>query len=185
MFVPAIRATAAKEIVLTLNQRIIHIGQGTMNWLENVSKWIFNYDIQVGKSGWTWKKNSKLLISNKTFFAPGLDSGVSSHYIIYVTRRKHTMAKVARKTVEVGKVLKMANSFLAAEHTNADEREAICAMIEGILFETGNYRGYRYLDNDAALADPLGAGSRRFYFPSGEIVDDHDAELRNVNKIRV
>ena len=88
VFVPAIRATAAKEIVLILNQRIIHIGQGTMNWLENVSKWIFNYDIQVGKSGWTWKKNSKLLISNKTFFAPGLDSGVSSHYIIYVSVKK-------------------------------------------------------------------------------------------------
>lgn len=95
------------------------------------------------------------------------------------------MAKVARKTVEVGKMLRIANSFLAAENTTADEREGVCALMEAILFETGNYRGYRYLDNDAALADPLGAGSRRFYFPSGKIVDDHDAELRNVNKIRV
>ena len=91
------------------------------------------------------------------------------------------MAKVARKTIEVGKMLRMANSFLAAENTTADEREGVCALMEAILFETGNYRGYRYLDTDQIE----GNGSRRFYFPSGKIVDDHDAELRNVNKIRV
>ena len=93
--------------------------------------------------------------------------------------------KTARKTIEVGKVLKMANSFLAAEHTTADEREALCAMIEGILFESGNYRGYRYLNNEAALADPLGAGSRRYYFVSGTIDADYEAEDRNINQIRV
>jgi hypothetical protein len=91
------------------------------------------------------------------------------------------MAKVARKTVEVGKILRMANSFLAAENTTADEREGVCALMEAILFETGNYRGYRYLDTDQIE----GNGSRRFYFPSGKIVDDHDADLRNINKIRV
>ena len=91
------------------------------------------------------------------------------------------MAKVARKTVEVGKMLRMANSFLAAENTTADEREGVCALMEAILFETGNYRGYRYLDTDQIE----GNGSRRFYFPSGKIVDDHDADLRDINKIRV
>lgn len=91
------------------------------------------------------------------------------------------MAKVARKTVEVGKILRMANSFLAAENTTADEREGVCALMEAILFETGNYRGYRYLDTDQIE----GNGSRRFYFPSGKIVDDHDADLRDINKIRV
>ena len=91
------------------------------------------------------------------------------------------MAKPARKTVEVGKMLRMANSFLAAENTTADEREGVCALMEAILFETGNYRGYRYLDTDQIE----GNGSRRFYFPSGKIVDDHDADLRDINKIRV
>ena len=91
------------------------------------------------------------------------------------------MANPSRKTVEVGKMLRMANSFLAAENTTADEREGVCALMEAILFETGNYRGYRYLDTDQIE----GNGSRRFYFPSGKIVDDHDAELRNVNRIRV
>lgn len=91
------------------------------------------------------------------------------------------MAKVARKTVEVGKVLRMVNSFLAAENTTADERESVAALMEAILFETGNYEGYRYLDT----SEIEGNGSRRFYFPSNTIVEDHDAELRNVNKIRV
>jgi hypothetical protein len=37
---------------------------------------------------------------------------------------------MGRKTIEVGKLLKMANNFLAAEATIADEREAICSFIE-------------------------------------------------------
>jgi hypothetical protein len=91
------------------------------------------------------------------------------------------MPKVARKTVEVGKLLKIANNFLAAENTNADEREAVCSMIETVLFETGNYRGYCYLD----MAEIEGNGSRRHYFVSGTIDADYEAENRNINKIRV
>lgn len=96
------------------------------------------------------------------------------------------MPKVSRKTIEVSTVLKMVNSFLSAENTTADEREGVAALMEGILFETGNYAGYRYLDNDKAMSETLGAGSRREYFASKKILDDYDAEvLRNVNKIRV
>ena len=89
---------------------------------------------------------------------------------------------MARKTVEVGKMLKMVNTFLAAFHTTADERESMCLMMEAILFETGNYEGFRYLD----ITDPAdGAGSRRFYFPSDTIAADYDAPLSNSNIIRV
>lgn len=96
------------------------------------------------------------------------------------------MPKVSRKTINVSTILKMANSFLAAENTTADEREGVAALMEGILFETGNYAGYRYLDNYKDMTDPLGAGSRREYFAGKKILDDYDAEvLRNVNKIRV
>lgn len=96
------------------------------------------------------------------------------------------MTTGARKTINVSTVLKMANSFLAAENTTADEREGVAAMLEGILFETGNYAGFRYLDNDKAIADPVGAGSRREYFASKKILGDYDAEvLRNVNRLRV
>jgi hypothetical protein len=95
------------------------------------------------------------------------------------------MPKVARKTIEVGKVLKMANSFLAAENTTGEEREAVASLLEAILFESGNYRGYRYLNNESAIADPLGAGSRRYYFVSGTIDADYEAENRDINVIRV
>ena len=94
---------------------------------------------------------------------------------------------MARKTVEVGKMLKMVNTFLAAKHTSADEREAMCLMMEAILFETGNYEGFRYLDvTDLTLTGLSdGAGSRRFYFPSDTIAADYDAPLSNSNIIRV
>jgi hypothetical protein len=89
---------------------------------------------------------------------------------------------MARKTIEVGKVLRMANTFLAAHHTTADERESMCLMMEAILFETDNYEGFRYLD----ITDPAdGAGSRRLYFPSNTIAADYNAPLSNSNIIRV
>jgi hypothetical protein len=96
------------------------------------------------------------------------------------------MTKPARKTVEVGKVLKIANNFLAAKHTNADEREAVAAVIEAVLFETGNYRGFAYLpkENYTHEAGFESDGTRRRYFVSGTIDADYEAEDRNINKIR-
>jgi hypothetical protein len=91
------------------------------------------------------------------------------------------MTKVSRKTIEVGKLLNMANHFLNAKNTNTDERIAIAQFLESILFETGNYEGYRY--NESLEVD--GMGSRRYYFPSEKIREDAEADLRNVNKIRV
>lgn len=88
---------------------------------------------------------------------------------------------MARKTIEVGKILKMANAFLAAKNTTADEREAVCALLEAVLFETGNYCGYRYLDTD----EIAGNGTRRYYYPSNAVREDFEVELRDVNQIRV
>ena len=36
---------------------------------------------------------------------------------------------MARKTIEVGKILNIANHFLAAKNTTADEREGVCATV--------------------------------------------------------
>lgn len=90
-----------------------------------------------------------------------------------------------RKTVEVGKVLKIANNFLAAKHTTDEERESVCAVIEAVLFETGNYRGYAYLPNENYPTETTGLGTRRRYFVSSTIDADYEAEDRNINKIRV
>jgi hypothetical protein len=88
------------------------------------------------------------------------------------------MAKIARKTTEVGTLLHRVNYFLANANTTADEREVLCTFIEGVLHDTGNYRGYRYLNTD----EIAGNGSRRYYFVSGKIQTDYTAAADLVQK---
>lgn len=79
--------------------------------------------------------------------------------------------KTARKTVEVGALLYRLNYFLASDKSTAEEREVMCTFVEGILHDTGNYEGYRYLDTD----EIEGNGTRRFYFVSKKIQAEYDA----------
>jgi hypothetical protein len=95
------------------------------------------------------------------------------------------MTKIARKTVEVGKVLKIANTFLAARRTNADEREAVAALLEAVLFETGNYRGFAYLPKENYPGEVDGLGTRRRYIVSSTVDADYEVENRDINVIRV
>ncbi len=92
---------------------------------------------------------------------------------------------MARKTIEVGKLLKMTNAFLAAKHTTAEERETMCHFLEAVLFETGNYMGFRYLEGTDYPEEFDGLGSRRYYYPSNAVREDFEAELRDINRIRV
>jgi len=91
---------------------------------------------------------------------------------------------MARKTIGVGKILKMANTFLAAKNTTADERESVCAVMEAILFETGNYMGYAYLPKEDYPNEVDGLGTRRRYFVSGTVDADYEAKDWNINKIQ-
>lgn len=79
-----------------------------------------------------------------------------------------------RKTVEVGKVLEMANAYLAAKNTTPAGREAVAALLEGVLFETKNYMGFRYLDADKFPGEVDGLGSRRYYYPSALLQEYND-----------
>jgi hypothetical protein len=88
------------------------------------------------------------------------------------------MPKPTRKTIEVGTLLHRINYFLALENSTADEREVMCTFIEGVLHDTGNYRGYRYLDT----AEIEGNGSRRYYFVSGKIDKDYEAAKALIEK---
>ena len=89
------------------------------------------------------------------------------------------MAKNKRKTVEVGTLLYRLNYFLAnAIRSTADEREVMCQFVEGVLFDTGNYEGFRYLDTD----EIEGNGSRRHYFVSSKINEDYEAAAALVAK---
>ena len=88
------------------------------------------------------------------------------------------MAKPARKTIAVGTLLHRLNYFLANDKGTADEREIMISFVEGILFDTGNYRGYRYLDT----AEIEGNGSRRYYFVSSKIQEEYDAAAALIAK---
>jgi hypothetical protein len=82
---------------------------------------------------------------------------------------------MARKTVEVGTLLYRLNYFLASDRSTAEEREVMCQFVEGILFDTGNYMGYRYLTNKHGELDFESDGTRRYYFVGPRIQEDYDA----------
>jgi hypothetical protein len=86
---------------------------------------------------------------------------------------------MGRKTIEVGKVLRMANAFLANKNTGAAERESIAWFLESVLCETNNYMGFRYLDPHDYPNEVEGLGSRRYYYPSNAVRDDFEAEHKN------
>lgn len=88
------------------------------------------------------------------------------------------MAKAQRKTVEVGTLLHRLNYFLASDRSTPEEREVMCTFVEGVLHDTGNYEGYRYLDTD----EIAGNGTRRFYFVSSKIQEDYDAAAELIEK---
>ena len=54
-----------------------------------------------------------------------------------------------RKTIEVQKVLEYVNNQLARTDKFADEKfkAGMCTMIERMLYDTGNYKGYMNLPN--------------------------------------
>jgi hypothetical protein len=82
---------------------------------------------------------------------------------------------MARKTVEVGTLLYRLNYFLASDKSTAEEREVMCTFVEGILHDTGNYMGYRYLLNKHNELDFESDGTRRYYFVGPRILDDYEA----------
>lgn len=86
--------------------------------------------------------------------------------------------KNARKTIEVGTLLYRLNYFLASDKSTADEREVMCTFVEGILHDTGNYMGYRYLDTD----EIEGNGTRRYYFVGPKILEDYEAAAALIQK---
>jgi|TARA_B110000977_G_C10894173_1_gene422623 hypothetical protein len=88
----------------------------------------------------------------------------------------------ARKTVNVGAVLYNLNYFLKKSKCSPDEREVMCIFVEGILFDTGNYEGFRYLDGREYEGEAEGLGTRRFYFVSSKIVEDYNAAEAMVAK---
>jgi hypothetical protein len=67
------------------------------------------------------------------------------------------MTKI-RKSVRVSEIVERLNSnLLNSDFNDLDQtegkafRQGICAAIEQILFSTGNYKGYRFIDKKDAI----------------------------------
>lgn len=70
----------------------------------------------------------------------------------------------SRQTISVENVRSMTNAYLAATGPNQrDLRRGACTILERVLMDTGNYRGFRYLETYRAN-DPTFDESRRFYY---------------------
>jgi len=50
-----------------------------------------------------------------------------------------------RKTVEVNTLKTQINALLACEGTGSAPRMALARVLESVLMDTGNYRGYGYI----------------------------------------
>jgi hypothetical protein len=82
---------------------------------------------------------------------------------------------MARKTIEVGTLLYRVNYFLKNDKGSADEREVMCSFIEGILQDSGNYEGFRYLDEKEYAGQAEGLGTRRQYFCNDTTLEAYKA----------
>jgi hypothetical protein len=92
------------------------------------------------------------------------------------------MAKTARKTIEVGTLLHRVNYFLKNDRGSVDEREIMIAFIEGVLHDSGNYRGFAYLPAEDYPGEVDGLGTRRRYFVSGTVDADYEAAAALIQK---
>jgi hypothetical protein len=88
---------------------------------------------------------------------------------------------MARKTIEVGTLLHRLNYFLANDRGTPEERDIMIMFVEGILHDTGNYFGYRYIESPVE-GEVDGLGTRRYYFVGPRIQNDYDAAAELIAK---
>jgi hypothetical protein len=53
---------------------------------------------------------------------------------------------MSRKTVKIESIINTVNVYLKDSTCTAEERKGMKIVLEGLLFETDNYRGYRFLE---------------------------------------
>jgi hypothetical protein len=76
------------------------------------------------------------------------------------------------KRIDVSFMVDYANKQLARtdEYADLGFKEGVCTMIHEILFKSGNYAGFMFLDNSDSQTGTLGYFSRR-YCKSSKIQD--------------
>jgi len=71
-----------------------------------------------------------------------------------------------RKTIEVKALIEMVNTKLALETISQVEKSAICHVLERILHDTGNYKGYNcnFAWNDIPIEQATAKQYTRHYY---------------------
>lgn len=87
----------------------------------------------------------------------------------------------SKKTASVAKLLYMANSYLASSGSDRAGRVAIANFIEGVLHDTGNYRGFAVKEGAEIPIYRDDSPHRHFYFPAGKIADEYAAIVSETN----
>lgn len=93
------------------------------------------------------------------------------------------MKKPRRKTVSVGKQLAQINFALSNHCVPVQGREALAAVAESMLMDSGNYLGFSYLYPYDDWKDLKGENrreyeTRRKYLISSKIKDDYNDEVK-------
>ena len=90
---------------------------------------------------------------------------------------------MSRKTYEVEKMLKMVNDMCRYSVNESKAiRQGAMNVLEAVLHETGNYRGFRYLRKDEMEAGyTVGINC----YDSGEVVSDFELRFLDTDNTRV
>lgn len=70
----------------------------------------------------------------------------------------------ARKTVSVEAIVDQVNASLKESTCSPDIRYGMCTVVEQVLMESGNYRGFRFLSQEELPNGLVKEDSRRQYF---------------------
>lgn len=76
-----------------------------------------------------------------------------------------------RKTIHIDDLKQRVNGMLLAEGGTHDGRIALCVLLEGVLMDSGNYRGFQFVERDGSINPDSAhvrpgedAHSRRHYY---------------------
>jgi hypothetical protein len=79
---------------------------------------------------------------------------------------------MGRKTIEVDYLINEINEFLATDTSSREARKSMLHLLERVLHNTKNYRGFTYLgENDVPAGQLPGISGKfgdRFRFPEGK-----------------
>lgn len=88
---------------------------------------------------------------------------------------------MARKTVDVSKMVDTVNEVLAQSECTPDMRQGMMNLLENVLHETGNYKGFRYLAiNEVPKGELPGINGNL-----GDNPKDYEARFANTDNTRV